>query len=692
LKLRNETNRARSLSATYFVEWVLGVSRDTTHMHVYTDRDATTGAICAHNNYHEEFSEQSAFLHVLGKCDSVTGDRTEFIGRNGSHDRPAALSRSELSGRTGAGLDPCGAVQKKIHLAAGKEAEVIFLLGWTDGAQSVNEVVDKFQTPVQVHRSIEQTTEFWRHTLSSIEVQTPNRAFDLLVNHWLLYQALGCRIWGRSAFYQSGGAFGFRDQLQDVMALVYSRPAIARDVIVQAASRQFEQGDVQHWWHPPSGRGVRTRFSDDYLWLPFVVCHYVITTGDVTILDERIPYLRSLPLETHEEERYELPEASSVVEDLYAHCVRAIDHGFRFGVHGLPLMGCGDWNDGMNKVGAGGKGESVWLAWFLRVVLQRFVSFVEGRGDAQRAAMYRDEAERLLQAIEETAWDGQWYRRAYFDDGTPLGSNENDECQIDSLAQSWSIIAGGDPERSRIAMQSAEERLVRRLDRLVQVLDPPFDKTALEPGYIKGYPPGIRENGGQYTHAALWLVQALALQGHGTKAAEVFDLLNPILSASSPRVANYRVEPYVVAADVYSVPPHVGRGGWTWYTGSAGWMYRVAIENMLGLRFQGNRLVLAPCISSKWPNYQVRVRRGNTNWTIQISNPNGEEYGIKHLRVDNRQIDRCNIELVDDGGDHLIEVMLGRPNLCSESDGNIVTTLGKQKPPGLSREVFERAF
>ncbi len=692
LKLRNNSKRVRALSATYFAEWVLGVSRDSTHMHVYTQRDEATGALLAHNSYNEEFPDQAAILHVLGKAHSISGDRTEFVGRNGDFENPAAMARIELSGRTGAGLDPCGAVQKKIRIKPGDEAEVIFLLGWTHGETSPADLLAAFQTPSQVHNAIEQTREFWRNTLTTIEVKTPNRAFDLLVNHWLLYQTLSCRVWGRSAFYQSGGAFGFRDQLQDVAALVYSRPEIVREVIVQAASRQFELGDVQHWWHPPSGRGVRTRFSDDYLWLPFVVSHYMSVTGDSEILKERIPYLQSLPLEPHEEERYELPEVSRVVEDLYAHCVRAIDHGFRFGDHDLPVMGCGDWNDGMNKVGADGKGESVWLAWFLRVVLQRFLPFVEERRDSQRAELYRVEADRLLQAVEEHAWDGKWYRRAYFGDGTPLGSQQNDECQIDSLAQSWSVIAGGDLSRRRIAMRAAEERLVRPDDRLVQLLDPPFDRTKLEPGYIKGYPPGIRENGGQYTHAALWFVQALTLEGMGTKAIDVFDLLNPILSATSARIQNYRVEPYVVAADVYSVPPHVGRGGWTWYTGSASWMYRIAIECILGLRFRGSMITLAPCISSKWRDFEVRLRRGLTNWTIRILNPDGVEHGVKQVRVDNRQIDRCDIELHADGLEHLIEVTLGRPLLSSQIDGDAVTTLDKEEPPSSSKEVIESAF
>ena len=523
---------------------------------------------------------------------------------------------------------------------------------------------------------------FWRETCSAVEVRTPNRALDVLVNHWLLYQTLSCRIWGRSAFYQSGGAFGFRDQLQDVMALVYSLPHVARQMILQAASRQFEQGDVQHWWHPPAGRGVRTRFADDYLWLPFVVSHYITKTGDAEILDERVPYLHSLPLEPHEHERYELPAVAALSEDLFGHCLRAIDHGFRFGAHGLPLMGGGDWNDGMNRVGVDGRGESVWLGWFLAVVLERFTPLIEARGDDDRAAAYRDQAKRLLKAVEREAWDGAWYRRAFFDDGTPLGSHTNDECQIDSLAQSWSVIAGGDADRSAIAMQSAEKHLVLDDERLVLLLKPPFDKTALDPGYIKGYLPGIRENGGQYTHAAMWMIQALALQGRGGRAVELFDLLNPILSGTTPeREATYCAEPYVIAADVYSTPPHVGRAGWTWYTGSAAWMYRVAIESILGFELRGERLFINPCIPASWPEFEITFRRAETKWRVRVLNPHALERGNPSIQLDGEDMNGDSLPLVDDNREHRVEVTL-EPLGSSGYSGGQKAAKVVEKPPG----------
>jgi cyclic beta-1,2-glucan synthetase len=551
-------------------------------------------------------------------------------------------------------------VQARLELKPGETRDILFLLGQGQNAEQARSLVEQFGDPARAEAAYQAMAAGWEEMLEAIQVKTPDPALDLLLNRWLLYQAVACRLWGRTAFYQSGGGYGYRDQLQDVTALVFARPDLAREHILRAAAHQYEEGDVQHWWHPGIDQGARTRFSDDFLWLPFVTAHYVQATGDAAILDESVRFLKAPQLEAGQMETFVQSPAHAPPASLCEHCLRAIERGLAFGEHGLPLMGGGDWNDGMNRVGHQGHGESVWLGWFLYANLIRFAELVEARGDAERAARYRQEAERLRGALEEHAWDGAWYRRAYYDDGTPLGSASSDECQIDSIAQSWAVISGAaSPKRVRAALEAVDNHLVRNGDGLILLLTPAFDRTSHDPGYIRGYLPGIRENGGQYTHAALWLILAHVLQGDGDRAARLFELINPIYHTRNPdEVARYKVEPYVIAADVYSHPMHTGRGGWTWYTGSSSWMYRVGLEGLLGLTRQGDRLRLNPCIPSHWPGYQIVYRHGDTRYEISVENGDGDGPRVTEASLDGSSLPDTHIPLLDDGGLHHVRVRL----------------------------------
>ena len=657
LKIKNLSGKPRKLSVTGYVEWVLGDQRQKTAMHVVTESEINNTTIFARNSYNPEFSERVAFFQTNEVSDYYfTCDRTEFLGRNGTLTNPSAMGNSRLSGKRGGAIDPCAAIQVPFELADRQEREIIFMLGSAKNTVEANRLANRFRGSSAALHELEKVWDYWKQTLGTIHIETPDIPLNILTNGWLLYQTLACRIWARSGYYQSGGAFGFRDQLQDSMALVHSKPQIFRDQIILHASRQFIEGDVQHWWHPPFGRGVRTRCSDDYLWLPLATCRYVLSTGDTGILDESIYFLEGRPVNPEEDSYYDLPNQSKKPGTLFQHCVRAILHGLRYGDHGLPLIGTCDWNDGMNKVGDLGKGESVWLAFFLYEVLTQFNKLATIYGDLLFAERCLKEAEVLRGNIEQNGWDGEWYLRAYFDDGSPLGSSKNEECKIDSIAQSWSVLSkAGDYTRSRTAMESVNKRLVRREKSLVQLLDPPFDKSNQNPGYIKGYVPGVRENGGQYTHASIWAAMAFAKLKDAKNAWEITSMINPInLTKSSDDINKYKVEPYVLAADVYAMEPHVGRGGWTWYTGSAGWMYRLITESLLGLRLEAEYLYIDPCLPDDWTSFKLNYRFHQTVYKITMVKKTGNQ-GIV---IDGVYSQNMVIHLLNDQREHLVEVSL----------------------------------
>jgi cyclic beta-1,2-glucan synthetase len=662
LTLRNVSGVPRRLVVTAYAEWVLGTSRAGSAPFIGTAIDTATGALLACNSWSTAFPGRVAFADLGGAQTAFTGDRAEFLGPQGGADAPAALvQRRALSGRTGAGADPCAALQRVVELGVGESAEVVFFLGECESADAAGELIARMRQ-ADLDAVLAQVTDHWRQTLGAVQVKTPDRAMDIMLNGWLLYQTLACRIWARSAFYQASGAYGFRDQLQDGMALSLARPREAREHLLRAAGRQFAPGDVQHWWLPHSGQGVRTHISDDRVWLAYAAASYVATSGDAGVLDEMLPFLDGPPLGAREHDAFFQPMTADAPASLFEHCARGLDQCVALtGALGLPLIGTGDWNDGFNRVGEGGQGESVWLGWLLLRTITLFAPLADTR-DAPRAGRWRAHAQRVREALEREAWDGEWYRRATYDDGTWLGSKNSDECRIDSIAQSWAVLSGAaDPDRAAAAMASLDTHLIDRVNRLALLFTPPLDRTPRDPGYIKGYPPGLRENGGQYSHAAMWAVLAFAKLGDGARAAELFALLNPIHHAATPeQVQRYKAEPYVVAADVYSVAPHAGRGGWTWYTGAAGWMYRAGVEGLLGIRREGAFLVLDPCIAPAWPGYQASVDVEGTRYEIEVLSPAGAGRGAVQAQLDGQplQLTGAMARVPLDGRRHTLVLVL----------------------------------
>ena len=663
LKIQNRSGRSRRLSITAYVEWVLAASRGVSAPFIVTEIDIETGAMFARNPWRTEFGQRIAFADLAGRQLTWTGDRTEFLGRNGTLSCPAALAgEAPLSNHTGAGFDPCGVLQTVVELKPTGAVEIVFFLGEAATKAEACALITRYRN-ADLDAVFQSVIKFWDDLLGTVQVKTPDRAMDILLNRWLLYQTLVCRVWARAAFYQAGGAYGFRDQLQDVMALAVAKPELARAHLLRAAGRQFVEGDVQHWWLPSSGQGVRTRISDNRIWLPYAAAHYVEITNDLGLLDEKVPFLEGPALHANEHDAFFQPMISEEEATVFEHCARALDRSLAVGEHGLPLIGAGDWNDGMNRVGEKDKGESVWLGWFLHATLTAFAQLADQRGEAARATAWREHAATLRESLEREAWDGDWYRRGYFDDGTPLGSALSNECRIDAIAQSWGVISGAaNPARRASAIAAVEEYLVRREDGLVLLFTPPFDRTLLDPGYIKGYPPGIRENGGQYTHAAIWTVLAFAMLGDGDKAGELFSILNPINHASSrAAIHRYKVEPYVACADVYANPPHVGRGGWTWYTGAAGWMYRAGLERILGFRLHGETLRLDPCVPRTWRGFEIFFRYRSARYEIAVENPNSVCRGVARVELDGKVLadNHAQIHLADDGATHRLRVILG---------------------------------
>ncbi len=660
IELVNATQRKRTLSLFGYTDLVLGTEREQTQMHIVTEWDPESQSIFAYNYYNSDFCSRVAFVSSSQIPTSYTCNRKEFLGRNHPLSNPAVLKRKTLSGYSGAGVDPCAALHVYVELDPGEKKRITFVLGSAASQEEARKLALLCRDEKWVDQMLGSTKQWWESRLETIQVECPELFISFSMNRWLLYQTLSCRILARTGFYQSSGAYGFRDQLQDVLALVYCDPQIARDQILRAASRQFIEGDVQHWWLPPSNAGVRTRISDDMLWLVFVTAQYVRVTKDVSILDEGIPFIKGELLKEGQEDLFFIPEISTEIGTLLEHCRRAIKKCSSFGIHGLPLIGCGDWNDGMNLVGIDGKGESVWLGWFLIHVMNDFAFLLNEMGQPESGKGYQEESKRLAEVIELKSWDGEWYRRAYFDDETPLGSQSQQECKVDSLAQTWAIISdAGRQDRREIALKSIEKYLIKEKDGLVLLLYPPFDKMKPDPGYIKGYPPGVRENGGQYTHGSLWVPLAFTRMGEGDKAFELLKMMHPVMHTQDMEsVGRYKIEPYVTAGDVYSLEGKMGRGGWSWYTGSPSWMYRIWLEEIFGFKLRGTILKFEPTFPKHWPSVKLSYKFRNTPYYIVIENLDHLNRGDISIELDGSHLDHNEVQLVDDGLSHQIKVMI----------------------------------
>ena len=673
LTIENTGRKSRSLSLFRYQDRVLGVSRNSSSRYVTSQFVDEMETLISKNFYNNEFAGRVAYSGVyLPDHDSEqnvyhTSERENFIGRNQSLNNPLAVRKNQnLDNRIEEGSDPCAALQVDLELEKGEKRVIYFFDGEAKSEQEAKKILSKYRDAENAESALNSVKEFWADKTGRVQVETPDKSIDLMVNGWLTYQNLSSRMWGRTAYYQAGGAFGFRDQLQDSMALLHVDPALSRNQILLHASQQFEEGDVLHWWHPPTGRGIRSKITDDRLWLPYVTDHYIRATGDHDILNERVSYITARSLDDHEHEVYLTPQVAGKSGSLYEHCCKAIDISLQFGQHGLPLIGAGDWNDGMNRVGEEGRGESVWLGFFIYITLHRFIPICKKMNDTDRAKRYKKTASELKKRLNDEGWDGEWYLRAFYDDGSPLGSIQNDECKIDAISQAWAVISGvASGDRAHKALQSAEDHLISESDGIIRLLTPPFDKTEKNPGYIKGYIPGVRENGGQYTHGALWLIKAFAELGMGEKAVRYLNMVNPINHTSSfEKCLQYKVEPYVVAADVYGEPPLTGMGGWTWYTGSGGWMYRVMLESVVGFRVEGNHIILSPAVSKSWKSYTIRYKPDDTGteYIIKIENEDGAEAGRLAGKIDGKEISsdgkKTRIEIKKDGKTHRAELRI----------------------------------